>query len=133
MVDYFAAKDKLFLFAYYFVKVWFDDTALKVLKTIRQKKGEPYVTIVEDGCCSFSGVFVRLDKPEDSFVRVGDVEGFQVYIRDSLYPLYTDQVLGITAFERVDDSFSAETEFGYKLSIFYSPDENQRESDTAKR
>jgi uncharacterized protein (DUF779 family) len=130
LVDYFAAKDKLFLFAVYFVKVWFDDAALKVLKMIRQKKGEPYVTIVEDGCCSFSGVFVRLDKPEDSFVHVGEVEGFKVYIRDSLYPLYINQVLGITAFERIDDSFSAETEFGYKLSIFYSPD--QRESDTVK-
>jgi len=123
LVDYFAAKDKLFLFSNLSVKVWLDDSALNVLRIIRQKKGEPYVTIVEDGCCAFSGVFVRLDKPESSFIHVGDVEGFKVYIRDSLYPLYADQVLGITAFERIDDSFSAETEFGYKLSIFYSPKE----------
>ncbi|MEM0117330.1 MAG: hypothetical protein QXV32_02680 [Conexivisphaerales archaeon] len=110
------------------MKVWLDESAVKVLSTVREKKGEPYVTIVEDGCCSFSGVFVRLDKPDSSFVYLGDAEGFEIYIRDSLYPLYTKHVLGITALERVDDSFSAETAFGYKLTLFYNPEETDDKS-----
>lgn len=104
------------------MKVWFDDSALSVLKKLREERGEPYITIVEDGCCSFSSVFVRLDEPGPSFIEIGMVQGFKVYIRDSLYKLYKDCELGITALERVDDSFSAETEFGYKLTLFYSPE-----------
>lgn len=105
------------------MKVWLDESAIKVLSALK-KKGEPYVTIVEDGCCGFSGVFVRYDKPEKGFVYLGEFDGFSIYVRDSIYPYYKDKKVGITALERVDDSFSAETELGFKLSLFYDAEPN---------
>ncbi len=86
---------------------------------VRKKKGEPYITIVEDGCCQFSNVFVRLDEPDNNFTKLADVDGFHVYIRNTIAPLYHDTNITLHALKKIDDSFSAETEFGYKITISY--------------
>lgn len=96
-----------------------DDSARRVLELIRRKKGEPYVTLVEDGCCQFSNVFVRLDEPDNNFTKLADVDGFHVYIRNTIASLYRESRITLHALKKIDDSFSAETEFGYKLTISY--------------
>jgi len=100
-------------------QVKLDPEAKEVLKRIRVERGEPYVSIVEDGCCSFSNVMVTLQKPSDDFQRLGDVDGYQFYIKKSLAGLYGTKDITIRALKRIDDSFSVETEYGYKLFVDY--------------
>ncbi|MEM0074890.1 MAG: hypothetical protein QXR69_02110 [Conexivisphaerales archaeon] len=97
-----------------------EDEAAEVLELIRRERGEPYVTLVEDGCCAFSNVFVRLDMPDDNFIYLGKVRTFDFFIRKDIAPLYEKSDIILHAIRRIDDSFSAETEFGYKLTIDYS-------------
>jgi Fe-S cluster assembly iron-binding protein IscA len=120
------------VFARFFIlinmNVQLDESAKKVLELIRKNRGEPYLTIVEDGCCQFSNVFVRLDEPDANFVKLKDEGGYRIYIRNNILPFYKSLKINIHALERVDDSFSAETEFGYKLTISYSQSNTQETS-----
>jgi hypothetical protein len=101
------------------ITVHIGESAKKVLDLISTRRGRPYVTIVEDGCCSFSNVFVRLEVPAGDFIKLECSDGYEVYIRDVIAPLYQGQELWLHALHAIDDSFSAETEFGFKITLSY--------------
>ncbi len=92
--------------------------AEQVLKTVKSRYGELYMIIGDTGCCGYSNVFLTSRKPVGDYVAIGEKIGVTVYLRPPLDSTLDPSRVVVDVVETVsDDSFSLETELGYRFIL----------------
>ena len=92
--------------------------AEEVLRRVKQEYGEVYILLGDTGCCGYSNVFLTTLKPESGYEYLGEYEGIEIYIHPSFKKAVSGENIRLDAVEvEVDDSFSLETNLGYRLIL----------------
>ena len=107
------------------VKVELTKKAEEVMRRVIQEYGKVYMILGDTGCCGYSNVFLTTFHPESSYEYVGEYSGAEIYVHHAFRHVVDEDIINIDAVEiDVDDSFSLETNFGYRLIL--KPSQNIR-------
>ena len=102
------------------VKINPDAEALfdNIVQELKQRYGNAYIILGDTGCCGYSNVFVTNLEPDSSYEYLGEDRGVGIYVhrsfRDSINP---DDIRIKIIKVNADDSFSLETELGYRFIL----------------
>ena len=94
------------------------DVAADVLGRVRAEAGDDLTLVIGNGCCDSTAPFLfsrYVAGPAET--PVGEVAGVPVLLDTALVALFAGREVVIDAQERADDSFSAETELGFRLTM----------------
>ena len=91
-----------------------EDALQQVIKEYR----EIYMLLGDTGCCGYSNVFLTSIPPESSYEYLGEDKGVKVYVHPLFKRAINPESINIDAVKvEVDDSFSLETNLGYRLIL----------------
>ncbi|HIQ29185.1 MAG TPA: hypothetical protein EYH45_01325 [Candidatus Caldiarchaeum subterraneum] len=94
----------------------------RIINELKQRYGSIYIILGDTGCCGYSNVFVTNLEPDSSYEYIGDDRGVGVYVHRGFKDSIDPEEIWIKIMEvDVDDSFSLETELGYRFTLLYKP------------
>ncbi|MEM4417152.1 MAG: hypothetical protein QXD32_03750 [Nitrososphaerota archaeon] len=92
--------------------------AEEILERLRRERGELYMLLGFAGCCGASNIFISTNQPTAGYQKIGEREGLKIYIQPSFLQTLGGGGYIVDAVEsEADDSFSAETSYGYRLIL----------------
>jgi uncharacterized protein (DUF779 family) len=100
------------------VRVVLTPAAEDVLERVQADLGDDLSLVIGNGCCDSTAPFLFARYAAGpSETPVAEVAGVPVLLDSALDDLFAGREVVIDARERPDDSFSAETELGFRLTM----------------
>ncbi len=99
-----------------------EDLFNKIIQDLKHRYGSIYMILGDTGCCGYSNVFVTNIEPDSSYEYIGTDHEVGIFVHRGFKESIDPEDIRIKVLEvDVDDSFSLETEMGYRFTLLYKP------------
>lgn len=99
------------------VRLSYTPLAREVIQRLAERHGRLCLVIGDTGCCGFSNVLLSAKEPGGAYEYVGERENVGIYLQRAFRGVLGDEAEVDAVPVESDDSFSLETEMGYRLIL----------------